>query len=67
MQQLARARYSLDQRFVLLDGNVDQWSPDQLDLLADNASVGFASDMRMVDGFLREGKNPLRLWAQTPD
>ncbi|WP_030601563.1 hypothetical protein [Streptomyces fulvoviolaceus] len=67
VQQLARARYSRDQRFVLLDGNVDQWSPDQLDLLADNASVGFASDMRMVDAFLKEGKNPPRLWVQTTD
>jgi len=67
VQQLARAQYSPDQRFVLLGGNADQWSPDQLDLLADNASVGFASDMRLVDAFLKEGKSPPRLWVQAAD
>lgn len=64
VQQLSRARYSPDQRFVLLSGSADDWSPDQLDLLADNTPVGFASDMRMVDLFLKEGKAPPRLWAQ---
>lgn len=63
VQQLARASYSTEQRLVLLSGRADEWSPDQLDLLADNAPVGFATEMRMVDRFLKEAKAPPRLWA----
>ncbi|MFJ9343458.1 hypothetical protein ACIRP0_29825 [Streptomyces sp. NPDC101733] len=67
VQQLARASYTLDQRFVLLSGNASEWSPDQLDLLADSTPVGFSSDMGAVDRFLKEGWKPPRTWLPEAD
>ncbi|MCK8680210.1 hypothetical protein [Streptomyces lichenis] len=64
VQQLARAQFSIDQRFVLLSGSADQWSPDQLDLLADNSIVGFSADMDAMDQFLLSGAAPSRPWMQ---
>ncbi|WP_432051229.1 hypothetical protein [Streptomyces xiamenensis] len=54
-QRVERANYGFNQRLTLLNGTVETWAADHLDLLADHSPVAFSADMQPVEDFLVRG------------